>query len=141
MRVIVCGGRDFGLIEEERNWIFDQLFEHLSIFDPTDNVMGNDYIPPDTTIINGGSKGVDMAAQDWAINNGLNYECYPAEWELYGSKAGPIRNQLMLNIGCDLVIAFPGGIGTWDMVKQARKAGVKVIKCSYQLMPKDSNGE
>jgi len=34
----------------------------------------------------------------------------------------------MLEWGPDLVIAFPGGRGTADMVRQARIAGVKVIE-------------
>ena len=28
----------------------------------------------------------------------------------------------------DLVVAFPGGAGTANMIKQARKAGVEVIE-------------
>lgn len=38
--------------------------------------------------------------------------------------AGPIRNSFMLALGPDLVLAFPGGRGTADMVRQASEAGV-----------------
>lgn len=41
--------------------------------------------------------------------------------------AGPIRNQHMLDIGKpDVVLAFPGGRGTEDMIRRAEKAGVPV---------------
>jgi len=58
---------------------------------------------------------------------------YPADWKRYGYKAGPIRNKQMLVEGKpDVVLAFPRGSlsetrGTKDMVKQARKAGVRTI--------------
>jgi hypothetical protein len=42
-------------------------------------------------------------------------------------KAGPLRNYQMLEEGKpDLVVAFPGGGGTKDMVRRAVKAGVSV---------------
>jgi hypothetical protein len=45
---------------------------------------------------------------------------FPANWKVYGRAAGPIRNMKMLLEGKpDLVVAFPGGIGTADMVKKA----------------------
>lgn len=49
-------------------------------------------------------------------------------WKDHGKAAGPIRNQLMLDdFKPDLVVAFPGGKGTADMVKKAQDAGVTVI--------------
>ena len=48
-----------------------------------------------------------------------------------GRKAGPIRNQRMLDEGKpDLVVAFPGGKGTNGMIDLARNAGVRVILVS-----------
>ena len=42
-------------------------------------------------------------------------------------KAGPLRNQRMLDEGKpDLVVAFPGGGGTKDMVRRSVKAGVPI---------------
>jgi hypothetical protein len=46
---------------------------------------------------------------------------------MQGKAAGPIRNQRMIDEGKpDLVIAFPGGRGTADMVSRAKKAGIPV---------------
>jgi predicted Rossmann-fold nucleotide-binding protein len=39
-----------------------------------------------------------------------------------------MRNARMLTYKPDLVIAFPGGRGTEDMISQARTAGVTVTK-------------
>jgi predicted Rossmann-fold nucleotide-binding protein len=40
-----------------------------------------------------------------------------------------MRNQQMIDDGKpDVVIAFPGGSGTADMIRRAEAAGVKVIR-------------
>ncbi len=58
----------------------------------------------------------------------VKYMEFPAEWKKYGRKAGPIRNQQMLDKDPDMVIAFHSDIakskGTTDMVRKARKKGV-----------------
>src|SRR5215475_12388663 len=54
-----------------------------------------------------------------------------ADWGQFGSGAGPIRNSKMLAEGKpEMVLAFPGGRGTANMVKQARSAGVSVCEVS-----------
>ncbi len=46
----------------------------------------------------------------------------------YGKSAGSIRNQQMIDEGKpDLVVAFPGGFGTKDMVRRAKKHNIEVI--------------
>lgn len=50
----------------------------------------------------------------------------------YGKSAGPIRNQTMLDDGKpDLVLAFPGGRGTADMVAKAEKHGIPVRRIGW----------
>jgi len=52
-----------------------------------------------------------------------------ANWRTHGKAAGPIRNQQMLDEGRPhLVVAFPGGTGTADMVRRAKAAGVPVME-------------
>lgn len=110
MRVLVCGGRDFS----NRSWLFnvlDDFHKELNI----------------TLIIEGGAKGADSLARDWSFGAHIPHQTYFADWETYGKAAGPIRNQRMLDYGePDLVIAFPGGRGTADMITRAKRAGVKV---------------
>jgi hypothetical protein len=111
MRVLVCGGREYD------DW--GKVLWALAPYDA----------PGHTTIIQGGAKGADFLARVWAKWNGVSCEEYPADWKTYGKAAGSIRNQQMLDEGKpDLVIAFPGGTGTADMVSRAKKAGVEVIE-------------
>jgi hypothetical protein len=79
-------------------------------------------------VIAGGARGADTLAAQWAADRGIPAEVYMADWQGQGRKAGPIRNQRMLDEGRpDLVAAFPGGKGTAGMMALARKAGVPVI--------------
>ena len=72
------------------------------------------------SIIHGGAPGADMLAAEVAQELGIPARAYPADWRKHGRAAGPIRNQLMLDDGKpDIVVAFPGGKGTADMIRRA----------------------
>ena len=109
MRALVCGGRDY----RDKDYLWNVL---------------DGYGPPEITeIISGMAKGADIMAAEWAERFGFSLHKFPADWEKHGKAAGPIRNQKMLDIGKpDVVIAFPGGRGTADMIRRAQKAGIKV---------------
>jgi SLOG family YspA-like protein len=113
MRVLVCGGRDFddvGLMIS----VLDRLHTEKSF----------------TVLIHGNARGADRIADAWAWRMGVPCESYglpQGEWDELGKKAGPLRNQRMLDEGKpDLVVAFPGSGGTKDMVRRAVKAGVAI---------------
>jgi hypothetical protein len=79
-------------------------------------------------IVHGAAVGADQMAGSWARSRGVAEAAFPADWGRDGRAAGPIRNQRMLDEGRpDLVVAFPGGRGTADMVRRARAAGVAVV--------------
>jgi len=107
MRIIICGGRNY-----------DDLFIVTSTL--------LEYEAADPTIIHGSANGADGLAAQAAILLGYQIERYPADWKKHARAAGPIRNKKMLESGADLVIAFPGGKGTANMVKLAEDAGVPV---------------
>ena len=112
---LICGGRDF---------IDTPLFERA---------MGAliDELGTPGRIIDGGARGADTMAGAFARKIGVEHSRFHADWMGYGRAAGVIRNQQMLDEGKpDLVIAFPGGRGTADMVRRATKAGVAVRKIS-----------
>lgn len=142
-RILVCGGRTFGELasinrqnpewdkrEKEYKMVFSWL-DRLTIPNPTEDP--ETWLPEDgTVIIQGGAKGADAAAHDWAVCNWVPMEEYPADWGKHGKRAGYIRNVEMLEKGKpDLVLAFPGGKGTEMMVKLAVAAGVPVHKIEY----------
>lgn len=111
-RVLVCGGRNYTDAPKVRA-VLDKLHAEAGI----------------DLIIQGGAKGADDLAFDCARVNYVDQVQFDADWENQGSFAGPMRNTRMLNEGKpDLVIAFPGGRGTADMVKKARRAGVQVVE-------------
>lgn len=115
IKVLVCGGRDF-----EDFSLVDKILNELRI-------EKEDFI-----VIQGGAKGADSLAWDWAYMNMLPCWRFPAKWKALGMSAGYIRNKQMLDEGKpDLVIAFPGGKGTANMVKQARERGIEVREIAY----------
>jgi len=78
-------------------------------------------------LVTGDARGADALARSWALVYGVPHRCYVAHWEKHGKAAGPLRNQRMLDENpVDLVIAFPGGAGTADMVRRAEAAGIEV---------------
>lgn len=85
---------------------------------------------PISALIQGGAGGADLLGRCWARMHGMKPITVPADWKRYGRAAGPIRNKRMLtDFKPDLVVAFPGGRGTADMIRQAEAAGVAVRKC------------
>jgi hypothetical protein len=132
MRVLVCGGRKFS----DRDLVFATL----------DRVHRSQ---PITAIIHGGAKGADALAAEWAKARHIVPYAYPPSWtdishpdaiikhassgRAYDARAGFRRNQIMLDRGRpDLVIAFPGGSGTRDMITRAKVAGVRRLEISPQ---------
>jgi hypothetical protein len=114
MRVLVCGGREYA----DKDRVFATL-DALLAATQTDTL----------TIIQGGATGADKLARNWCSLRYVPFDNYAADWKRWGAAAGPTRNQRMLDKGKpDLVVAFPGGSGTADMVSRARAAGVDVME-------------
>lgn len=115
MRVLVCGGRNYDDHARVRA-VLGKLHAEAGI----------------DVLIEGGAHGTDRLARLWAEAFGIPVETFEADWENQGSFAGPARNARMLAEGQpDWVIAFPGGRGTADMVRKARRAGVKVVEIAH----------
>lgn len=112
MRVLICGGRDpsSDVCDAVWNWVMENC-------------------SPGDVVIHGAARGVDTQAMIAAQTiPGVKHLPFAADWYAQGRAAGPIRNQRMLDEGKpDLVVAFPGGRGTADMVNRATRAGVKVV--------------
>jgi len=115
MRILVCGDREWGA----RPGDLARMGDEFAAF------------PEDTLIIEGGARGADQMARNFAGAAGFNFVTYPADWIRRGIRAGPERNQRMLDEGKpDLVLAFHHDLsaskGTADMVRRATAAGVEV---------------
>jgi len=78
-------------------------------------------------IVSGGAPGADTLGEKYAYERGYSITRFPADWEVYGRAAGPIRNREMAEYA-DALIAFPVGKspGTRDMIRQARQLDLHV---------------
>ncbi len=107
MRVIVCGGRNY-----------------------TDDIRMRDVLDdyPIEVLINGSCRGADKLSSEWAQRTGTVYAEVPALWDAFGKSAGHMRNnEMATRFGeIDLVIAFPGGAGTRNMIRIAGVLGITV---------------
>ena len=118
VKVLVCGGRTWN----DRG----SVSRVLSLLRPTE-------------VIHGAASGADQLARDWALHNQVLIRQFPADWAKHGKAAGPMRNQRMLDESKpDVVVAFPGGRGTADMVRRAKAAGVRVMEPCSSGTPKEN---
>lgn len=125
MKVLVCGGREFS--------DKDGLYRVLDLWHSRE---------PFTLVIHGAASGADSLAQKWAWERDIPHDPHPALWDdlrhkdaiiktnrrgqKYDARAGFRRNEEMARLKPDLVLAFPGGEGTADMVRRAKAHDLKV---------------
>lgn len=109
MIILVCGGRTYN----NEAMVYDIMSVHVT---------------PNDIVVQGGAEGADALASDWCWQQGVACATVWAHWNRYKKQAGHIRNGWMLRLKPDKVIAFPGGRGTADMVRQAKEAGIEVIE-------------
>ena len=113
-RILICGDRD---------WTNRRLIEKFI-----------DLLKPDH-VIEGGARGADTIAREVCEDRNIDFLDMPADWDMLGNSAGPVRNREMLKegqrLGLDYVLAFHNDIkrskGTADMVAIASKAGIPVV--------------
>lgn len=115
MRVIVCGSRSW-----TDRWMVSTVLDGLLEGD-------------ELTIVEGCAPGADRFAcgyrPTFLRRDSVRHEHHPADWEMYGNAAGPMRNQEMADAGAGLCVAFtehPPTPGTADMVRRAKRAGIPV---------------
>jgi hypothetical protein len=109
-RVIIAGGRDFK--------DYDFLKQKC------DKILTN---LTNITIISGHAKGADQLGEKYAKERGYELELYPADWNRYNKRAGPIRNEEMAKVATHL-IAFWDNVspGTKNMIDLANQYKLKV---------------
>ena len=110
-RVIIAGSRDFSNYELLRQY--------------ADYILSK--IPEEIEIVSGGASGADALGERYARERGYRIRQFPAEWERYGLKAGPLRNREMAKYA-DALIAYWDGTsrGTKNMIDEATARGLKI---------------
>lgn len=103
--------------------IYQQLVALVEDGTPEDEIL----------VIHGAAKGVDTLCNFHAKSLGYGVRSYPAMWEVFGRRAGPVRNREMLDKNPEIirVLAFHDDLigkskGTLDMCKYARSKGIFV---------------
>lgn len=80
-------------------------------------------------IVTGDASGADALAAKFAKDNAIPLRVFAADWNKYGSSAGPIRNTQIV-AACTHVLAFPNATsrGTQDTIKKAKVANKHVTE-------------
>lgn len=110
MRVIVAGSREFN--------DYPKLKKKLDI------ILKNQ---KDITIISGTANGADKLGERYASEKHYNLEQYPAMWDLFGKKAGYMRNEEMAKVADACVVFWDGkSKGTKHMIDISKKYNLKL---------------
>lgn len=127
LRILVCGGRhfaDYDLLEETINGVIAESGWE------------------DIEIVSGHCAGADRLGELYAEKHNAQAKIFPAEWEKYGKRAGPMRNKQMVDYisGFEnkIVIAFVSAKtkGTRNTIALAKKANIRVIEKEYIIIDK-----
>lgn len=131
IRLIVAGGRDF----QDKNYAFKAL-----------DFMLKNYNRGEVFILEGGANGADRRGREYAIERGIDYETFEADWKdltkrpckikensygQYNCLAGLVRNKEMGNLASHAVVFWDGkSTGSKHMQEYMNELGkpVKVFK-------------
>ena len=118
-RIIIAGGRDFN----DYDYLKERC-EYLLQFIPKWSL----------TILCGKASGADTLGEQYALENGLKIEYYPANWEKYGKSAGFIRNKEMVDNATAAICFWDGkSKGTKNTIDLCKKKGIPCRVISYKV--------
>lgn len=126
-KILVCGGRHFesyGLLKVVLGKLIEKFHMDIS----------------KSEIVSGHCQGADMLGEKYAEKYNIPVKRFPADWEKYKRKAGPIRNKQMIDyisgFENNLVVAFTTvkTKGTRNTMTLAKKANVPVVEIPYVPM-------
>lgn len=108
MKIAIVGSREWKNLQAVRDFV--------------------DVLPHSSTVISGGARGVDKAAEDRARERKMLVRSILPNWDLHGKAAGMIRNSQIV-AECDALVAFWDGEsrGTKNSIDKAKASGKPVI--------------
>lgn len=122
-KVIIAGSREFTDYEllKER---MDTLLANK--IDKTKSDFGIE-------IVSGTARGADRLGEKYAKEMGFKIKRFPANWELYGKRAGYIRNAEMRDYADACVVFWDGkSKGSKHMINLAREKNMLIRIIKYQ---------
>ncbi len=129
LRIIVAGGRDF----QNYNLLSSTLETYIREMQSM-NISENQIV-----FISGTARGADTLGEQFARQQNYIVKQFPANWNLFGKRAGYIRNEQMAkysvaNGNRGVLFAFWDGQskGTKHMIELARKYSLEVHVINYE---------
>ena len=87
-------------------------------------------------VICGGARGVDQIGKLWAEDQGITVTMFPAQWVLFGKKAGHLRNREMAKYADRLLLIWDGiSKGSANMKAEM----IKLDKPIYEIIIENPN--
>ena len=104
MKLAIVGSRGFN----DYDLLCDTIEEHFDIKEITH-------------IVSGGARGADALGERFADDFGIGKIIFPAQWNLYGKRAGFLRNRDIIKT-CDQCVAF------WDGESHGTKHDIELCE-------------
>ena len=102
-KLLIAGGRDFS----------NQALFGIKLLSYVEELPGDNGV----SIITGLARGADQMAHEFCINNSVLCHEFPANWDVYGKRAGFIRNAQMGEFADSALIFWDGSSrGTKHMI-------------------------
>lgn len=116
-KLIVAGGRDFTDAEHMSRVLFAMA-----------DVEFADY---EVSIVSGMAKGADALGYQFAKANHVKVYEFPARWEMFGKRAGFVRNKEMGDFADGLLAFWNGSNGTGNMIAYMKTLNKPVTIIRY----------
>lgn len=122
LKVIIAGSRSFNnykLLEEKMDFFLKNKIDKNR---PYFNIE----------IVSGTARGADTLGEKYAKEKGFALKRFPANWDLYGKKAGYIRNKEMRNYADVCVVFWDGeSKGSKHMINLAKEDNMPIRVVMY----------
>lgn len=139
VRIIIAGGREFNDYELLKQSVNDIIFD-LECRNAVTGIGNASRVNEKHLIefVSGTARGADQLGEKYVSESIWSVKRFPANWDLYGKRAGYIRNEQMAKYSMSdnsygVLIAFWDGKsrGTKHMIDLANKHGLEVHVVNY----------
>ena len=104
-RIAIVGSRDFHDYEYLRQELTKYICSNFDAFEENGKLYRRRTTWPNIAIVSGGARGADTLAEDFADQYNLEKLIFKPDWDLYGKRAGFVRNAKIVD-NCDVLFAF-----------------------------------
>jgi hypothetical protein len=104
-RIAIIGSRDFNDYEYLKQKLIKYICSNFDTFEEKGKLYRRRNTWPNILIISGGAKGADTLAEKFADEYNLEKLIFKPDWDLYGKRAGFVRNAKIVD-NCDVLFAF-----------------------------------